>query len=306
MAEHMRLDKHGEWLELRVPRKQEGRTVEAVLLEEAGLPEVLVKELFAQGGVALNKEAARREEEVRGGDRLGLHLFPEEAYGFTPEMLPLEVLYEDDHLLVVNKEAGRKVHPNAPEETDTLMNAIAFHYQVQGLQARVRILHRLDQETSGAILFPKHAVAQKLLDAMLAERAISREYWAAVQGSVKQAHGLIDAPIGRDRYHATRRRVSKTGKAAKTEYWVVERFRGSTLVKCKLHTGRTHQIRVHLAHLGHPLLGDELYEGPAGLIGRQALHAKFLRFSHPVTGEALEVEAALPEDLEALLARLRK
>ncbi|HEU4965086.1 MAG TPA: RluA family pseudouridine synthase [Bacilli bacterium] len=298
--------KSGEWLELRVTRKQEGRTVKALLTEQVGWPASVVKELLSKEGIVVNKEAVSGDAVLKSGDRLRCHLFPEEEYGFVPEMLPLDVLYEDDHLLVVNKEAGRKVHPNEPDETDTLMNAIAFHYQMQGLQTRVRILHRLDQETSGAILFPKHALAQKLLDAMLAAREISREYWAVVEGRVKQRHGLIDAPIGRDRYHATRRRVSKTGKAAQTEYWVEERFAKATLVRCKLHTGRTHQIRVHLADLGHPLLGDELYGGSRALIGRQALHAKFLRFVHPFTGEELEVEATLPGDLESLLEKVRR
>ena len=301
----MNLEKNGPWLEVRVPKKAAGRTVAAVLAAEAGLPERVTEELFRSGQVMKNKEATSPHDEVKQGDRLRCLIFPEEPYGVPPEMLPLDVLYEDDHLLVVNKGAGVKVHPNAPDETDTLMNAIAFHYQMQGLEARVRQLHRLDQETSGAILFPKHAIAQKLLDEMLTARTISREYWAVVKGKVEREAGLIDEPIGRDRYHATRRRVSRTGKPAQTEYAVLERLRGATLVRAKLRTGRTHQIRVHLAHLGHPLLGDELYGGPTDKIGRQALHAAFLRFPHPLSGEMLEIEAALPEDMTILLDRLR-
>ena len=304
-VQNMSLEKNGPWLELHVPKKAAGKTVAAVLAAEAGLPETVTEELFRAGQIMKNKEITTPHDEVKQGDRLRCQLFPEEPYGVPPEMLPLEVLYEDDHMIVVNKGAGVKVHPNSPDETDTLMNAVAFHYQMQGLEARVRQLHRLDQETSGAILFPKHAIAQKLLDEMLTARTISREYWAIVTGKVERDASLIDEPIGRDRYHATRRRVSRTGKSAQTEYTVLERLRGATLVRAKLRTGRTHQIRVHLAHIGHPLLGDDLYGGPMDKIGRQALHAAFLRFPHPLSGEMLEIEAPLPDDMTILLDRLR-
>ncbi|MGZ6506475.1 MAG: RluA family pseudouridine synthase, partial [Tumebacillaceae bacterium] len=287
----MHFVKSGPWLEMRITRKQEGQAVATLLQTEIGLPVAVTQELFRTQSVVLNKEITLPEATVKPGDRLRCAMFPEEPYGIEPEMLPLDVLYEDDHLIVVNKMAGVKVHPNSAQETDSLMNALAFHYQMQGEQIKVRQLHRLDQETSGAILFPKHPIAQKLLDQMLAERTISREYWAVVQGVIKQKQGLIDQPIGRDRNHATRRRVSQTGKAAQTEYTVLERYAGATLVKAKLHTGRTHQIRVHFAHLRHPLFGDDLYGGDLSLIGRQALHARSLRFTHPITQEPLEIEA---------------
>lgn len=306
MYESMHVEKNGPWLDIRVTRRQIDRTVREVLTGDANLPSAVVNELLQGGNVMLSEQKVRTGNEViQSGDRLRCHLFPEESYGVEPVMLPLDVLYEDDHLLIVNKPAGMKVHGNEEEEQDTLLNSIAFHYQMHGEQIRVRQLHRLDQETSGAILFPKHAVAQKLLDEMLTERMISREYWAVVTGRVKQAKGVIDAPIGRDRHHASRRRISQTGKAAQTDYEVVTRFRQTaTLVKAQLRTGRTHQIRVHFAHLGHPLLGDELYGGSLDLIERQALHAKFLRFQHPVTLETLEIEAPLPDDLADLLERL--
>ena len=301
----MHVEKKGPWLDMRVTRKQIGRTVQSVLQTDANLSTAVVQELLQSGNVLLGEQPARAEDVISSGDRLRCVMFPEEAYGVEPAMLPLDVLYEDDHLIVVNKPVGMKVHGNDAEETDTLLNALAFHYQMHGEQQRVRQLHRLDQDTSGAILFPKHPIAQKLLDSMLAERTISREYWAVVTGRVKQPKGLIDAPIGRDRYHATRRRVSKTGKAAQTDYEVVSRLQGATLVKAKLRTGRTHQIRVHFADLGHPLLGDELYGGSRELFDRQALHAKFLRFVHPITTEHLEIEAPLPDDLADLLDRLQ-
>ncbi|KEO81184.1 hypothetical protein EL26_22270 [Tumebacillus flagellatus] len=301
-------EKIGPWWEIRAKGKSDGdtRTVLSFLESEVGLPSPLIEQLERVGHLALNKETASLHDSVKTGDRVRMELFPDEPYGVEPEMLDLDVLYEDDHLLVVNKPAGQKVHANDEGETGALLNALAWHYQMQGLETRVRLLHRLDQETSGAILFPKHAVAQKLLDAMLQERKIKREYWALVQGYIRVAHGTIDAPIGRDRNHATRRRVSGTGKPAQTDFRVVERFGAqATLVQATLRTGRTHQIRVHFAHLGHPLLGDELYGGPTNWMHRQALHAKFLRFTHPITGEDLEIEAPEPPDFSDLLRKVK-
>ncbi|TCP54781.1 23S rRNA pseudouridine1911/1915/1917 synthase [Tumebacillus sp. BK434] len=301
----MSIEKNGPWLELRVTKKQEGSTVGDLLLAEAGLPEKAALELMHKRAVLLGKEPAALEAVVKAGDRVRCVMFPEEPYGVDMSYDLLDVLYEDDHLLVVNKPAGMKVHPNEPGESDTLLGALAFHYQMQGLETRCRVLHRLDQETSGAVMFPKHEIAHRLLDAMLTERKISREYHALVTGVVAANKGLIDQPIGRDRSHPTRRRVSKTGKPAQTEYRVLERFADVTLLKAKLHTGRTHQIRVHLAWLGHPLLGDELYFGPTERIGRQALHARYLRFPHPITGQLVEAEAPYPDDFAELLQSLQ-
>jgi 23S rRNA pseudouridine1911/1915/1917 synthase len=297
----MKLQKNGPWLEARITRGQASLTA-SDWLRQIGLPSAAVAALFVQNKVMLGKEPAAPDQKVRPGDRLRCLLFPEEPYGVDPEYIPLDPLYEDDHLIILNKPAGMKVHPNAPDERDTLMNALAFHYQMQGLTTRVRQLHRLDQDTSGAILFPKHAIAQHLLDAMLQARTLSREYWALVQGHMLQDHGVIDAPIGRDRYHATRRRVSQTGKSARTEYQVLARLHKATLVRAKLHTGRTHQIRVHFAHLGHPLIGDSLYGGPSCGLNRQALHARWLGFDHPLTGERIDIEAPLPQELIDLQA----
>ncbi|MBL0387107.1 RluA family pseudouridine synthase [Tumebacillus sp. ITR2] len=304
----MHAEKIGPWLEIRAKgtRVETERTMLSFLEGEVGLPRTVIEQLAQDERLALNKDLASLHDPVKTGDRVRCLLFPDEPYGIEPEMLDLEVLYEDDHLIVVNKPVGMKVHANDEGETGSLLNALAWHFQMQGLETRVRLLHRLDQETSGAILFPKHAVAQRLLDSMLQERAIKREYWAVVQGYIRVNHGTVDAPIGRDRNHATRRRVSATGKPAQTDFRVVERFGAqATLVQASLRTGRTHQIRVHFAHLGHPILGDELYGGRTDLIQRQALHAKFLRFPHPITGETLEIQAPEPEDFADLLRKVK-
>ncbi|PWK15806.1 RluA family pseudouridine synthase [Tumebacillus permanentifrigoris] len=300
-------EKMGPWLEIRAKGKSNGagRTVLSFLESEVRLPRAVIEDLARAKHLVLNKDIAQLDDPVKTGDRLRALLFPEEPYGVEPEMLPLDVLYEDHHLIIVNKPVGMKVHANEAGETGTLLHALAWHYQMQGLETRVRLLHRLDQDTSGAILFPKHAVAQRLLDAMLQERSIKREYWALVQGVVRVKQGTVEAPIGRDRNHATRRRVSATGKEAQTHFQVVERFPQATLVQASLGTGRTHQIRVHFAHLGHPLVGDELYGGRTDWLDRQALHAKYLRFTHPITQEELEIEAPEPNDFADLLRKVK-
>ncbi len=300
----MHFAKNGPWLEMRVTKRQAGKSVLDLLRAEAGLPEKIVQELFKTHSVMIGKEEAQPIATVGAGDRVRCVLFPEEPYGVELSTDLLDVLYEDDHLLIVNKAVGMKVHPNSAAEANTLLNAVAFHYQLQGVQTRCRVLHRLDQETSGALLIPKHEIAHILLDKLLTERQISRVYYALVAGQVRTDKGLIDQPIGRDRNHPTRRRVSKTGKPAQTEYQVIQRFSDATLIQAKLRTGRTHQIRVHLAWLGHPLLGDELYSGPTDRIARQALHARYLSLSHPITGELLEVEAPYPDDFANLIQSL--
>lgn len=240
------------------------------------------------------------------GQEIRLRMCPPEALGLDPANDPIEVLYEDDHLMIVNKPAGVLLHPTEPFHRSTLDHMVAGHFFRTGLQAKVRHVHRLDQDTSGVVLYAKHAWASALLDEMLRERKIKRTYFAFVQGQVKKESGKINEPIGKDRNHASRRRVTPTGDAAVTHYQVRERYRTATLMECRLETGRTHQIRVHVSHIGHPILGDDLYGGKRELISRQALHASVLCFEHPFGGQSIEVEAPFPEDLRELENRLRE
>lgn len=245
-------------------------------------------------------------KKVGDGDQLEILLFPEEDYGVTPEKIPLAIPYEDEHLLVVDKPAGLAVHPTEPGQMGTLANGLAFHYREKELKIKIRHIHRLDKETSGLLLVAKHALSHTLLDEALRERRIKRLYLALVTGRLTEKKGRIDLPIGRDRHHATRRRVSQTGDRAITEYEVIREYPSGSLVQLELKTGRTHQIRVHLSHLGHPLLGDALYGGDAALIRRQALHAAHLSFIHPFTGQELAFNSPLPEDMAKILEMWEK
>ncbi|MWV46734.1 RluA family pseudouridine synthase [Paenibacillus sp. HJL G12] len=268
----------------------------AWLLETLGMPEKLLKHLRANKGMEWR------------GDRLRLALFPVQPAGIEPIWREIEVLYEDDFCLVVHKPAGMNIHPDGRkgEMDPTLDHVVAAHVQMQGEEISVRHIHRLDQHTSGPVLYAKNEWAQLKLDEDMRNKRIARSYAAFVQGKVSAELSVIDLPIGKDRHHKQRRRVSMAGQNAVTHVRVGEVYKNSSLVHLELETGRTHQIRVHLSHLGHPLLGDSMYGGSTALIGRQALHGERLAFSHPFTGERIEITDPWPEDLKQLHSELSK
>jgi 23S rRNA pseudouridine1911/1915/1917 synthase len=286
----MKTRKKGERFDLVIPDKWKNVTIETILRKHWLAPKKLVHSMRMEGDIKVNGELIPWTETLSTGDVLQIRLFKDVEYDVLPTYGELEVLFEDEHLIVVNKPAGIDTHPNQPEETDTLANLVAFHHQAKGERCRVLHIHRLDRDTSGAMIFAKHPLCKAILDRLLAERQIKRTYHALVHGRLKQKRGTIAEAIGRDRHHNTRRRVSSSGQEAVTHYKVMD-FRNSyTLVEVQLDTGRTHQIRVHMSHIGHPLVGDTLYGGKP-IFNRQALHAARISFPHPLTGEMIDCEA---------------
>lgn len=286
--------KKGEWLELRLP--QPLPSMEA-LKSYIPISDAFLRRLMNNGGIS-----------DKGG-RVRLRLFPNEPVEYMPEWMPLEVLYEDEFCLVVGKPAGMKVHGDGSDKSSgkpVLADAVAAYYESTGQRCKVRHIHRLDEDTTGPVLYAKHEWSQLVLDEAMRDKWIGRSYAAIVQGHPSQLRGTIDAPIGKDRHHSARRRVSPTGEHAVTHYEVAEKLADAALVRLRLDTGRTHQIRVHLSHLGHPICGDALYGGAMDKISRQALHGEMLVFSHPLTGEKLEVRAPWPLDFEQLYTCLKK
>ncbi|WP_189030528.1 RluA family pseudouridine synthase [Paenibacillus albidus] len=286
------------------------------LLDTAGMPAKLHLRLRREGGIQWK------------GDRLRLALFLWREAGIEPIASPLEVLFEDDFCLVVHKPAGMAVHPDGSGAEATLDHLVAAHYAASGGGVAVRHIHRLDKDTTGPVLYAKNEFAQLSLDEAMRQKDISRLYAAIVKGTVPPALKVIDAPIGRDRHHAARRRVSPGGQAALTRITGRETLPGGgTLLRVELETGRTHQIRVHLSHMGHPLYGDDLYGGPAWRLesgslgsaagtlpgtrsgastrpGRQSLHGESLVFRHPWSAEQLTVNDPWPEDMLRLREQL--
>jgi 23S rRNA pseudouridine1911/1915/1917 synthase len=279
----------------------------------------LASRLVKVGAVLVNGEPARSSRALNAGDRVSVDL-PEPSGGPLPEDMPLNVVYEDDDLMVVDKPAGLVVHPGAGRSSGTLVNALlALHpdWPTAGGANRPGIVHRLDKGTSGLMLVARTDAAHRRLSADLAARRVKRVYLAICRGRLVEA-GRIEAPIGRDRRDRKRMAVVESGRAAVTEFRVVEGLRDATLLEVTLGTGRTHQVRVHLAAIGHPLIGDQTYGstprsglrgGPGsrggGPIERPALHAHRLTFRHPVTGEEMAFESAPPDDFERALAALR-
>ncbi|WP_202171448.1 RluA family pseudouridine synthase [Bacillus sp. USDA818B3_A] len=285
----------GEWLQIIVPDEWDGMTVDNLFREVWEAPKKLTHQFRSENKVLLEGDRVKWISPLVSGSKLLLHLFEDEASQIRPTYHDLDILFEDDHVLIINKPPFMNTHPNDPEkESDSLINAAAFYLLSKGESANVRQIHRLDRDTSGAILFAKHALAGAILDRMLEKREIKRTYIAALHGRLNKRKGTINMPIGRDRHHATRRRVSPSGQMAVTHFEALNegKQKGFTFVKAWLETGRTHQIRVHFSHLGHPLVGDVLYGGEP-IINRQALHAAKLEFIHPFTKEIIICHAPL-------------
>ena len=269
------------------------------------------------GQVRVNGQQLRGRDKVWGGEQVEIHAELEEQTDWQAEAIPLDIVYEDEQLIVINKPVGLVMHPAAGNPTGTLVNALLYHDANLNMIPRAGVVHRLDKDTSGLLVVAKTLTAQKSLVEQLQARSILREYQAVVTG-VLTAGGTVDAPIGRHPVHRKRMAVTPNGKPAVTHYRVVERFRAHSWIRCRLETGRTHQIRVHMAHIHHPLVGDPVYGGrlrlPQGCsetlaetlrhFRRQALHAGRLGLVHPASGQSLEWKVALPADMESLLARL--
>lgn len=269
-----------------------------------------VQQMIAEGNVLVNGHTSKSGYLLRTGDEVQIVQSTPDAYSgnATPRLLPLDIIYEDEDLLVINKAAGMVVHPAPGHLDDTLVNAVlAYCPDLLGVEGlRPGIVHRLDRDTSGLIIVAKNARTQAALIEQMKQHEIVKRYQALVEGIVSVDSGSIDAPIGRDPRHRQQMAVTATGsREARTHFRVLERFQRHTLLLLQLETGRTHQIRVHLKAIGHPVVGDSVY-GSGNTRGshslkRQFLHAFQLIFTHPSTGLVLELEAPLPEDLKAVL-----
>jgi 23S rRNA pseudouridine1911/1915/1917 synthase len=263
------------------------------------------------GLVVLDGKPASRKQKLWGGEAVVMAPEPPpEESAFRPEAIDLDLVYEDDHILVINKPAGLVTHPGAGNWEGTLLNALLHHTPSAAGLARAGIVHRLDKDTSGLMVAAKTLPAQTQLVRDLQARGVKRVYWAVARGLFDHVEGEIDAPIGRHPTQRTRMAVVESGKPALTYWRVLNAYSSCAWMECRLATGRTHQIRVHMAHIGHPLIGDPVYGGKPhdGLptFHRQALHAVRLGLQHPITGEAMEWEVPPPLDFQEMLVSLEK
>ncbi len=284
--------------------------------------------LIREGFVSVAGKPAKSGQKLKAGQLLKVHIPAPEPIDLEPEPIPINIVYEDEHLVVVDKQAGLVVHPAVGHSRGTLVHALLYHLDsLSGIGGKLRpgIVHRLDKDTSGLMIVAKSDVAHRRLVEMLAAKEVERRYLAIVWGELDAESGEIDLPIGRDNVHRKRMMVKEEGgKAARTLYSRIDSYPGFDYISVQLLTGRTHQIRVHMSHLGHPLLGDPLYGGRRSRLAgkgrtevvrcrwilsglkRQALHSWRLSFSHPIGGEQMEFESAAPPDLSLALERAQR
>ena len=281
--------------------EEQGRRLDQFLAEALEeLTRSAAQRLAEEGNVLLNGKPLKKNYKMAGGETVEVHLPDPEPIDAVPQNIPLDIAYEDEDLLVINKPKGMVVHPAPGNPDGTVVNAVLYHCgdSLSGIGGAFRpgIVHRIDKDTSGLLIIAKHDRAHLFLSEQLKDHTLSRTYEAVVIGNLKEDRGTVDAPIGRSPKDRKKMAIVPDGRRAVTHYEVIARYPGYTHVRCKLETGRTHQIRVHMASLGHPIAGDEVY-GPGknkhGLQG-QCLHARALTFLHPADGQPRVVESDLP------------
>ena len=278
--------------------------------EHSDLSRSRVQELLTSGDILVNSKQEKPSYKVAIGDKISVHVPKLVPLNVEPEDIPLDIVYEDNDVIVVNKPQGMVVHPSAGHPDHTLVNGLIYH--TKNLAKcdeifRPGIVHRIDKDTSGLLMIAKNATARISLEKQLANKINKREYIAIVHDNFKHSSGVIDAPIGRNPYQRQQMAVVASGKKAITHFTVLEQFPGYSLVKCVLETGRTHQIRVHMSYIGHPIAGDPLYGPKKTLNGNgQFLHAKTLGFYHPKTNQWLEFSISEPQIFAKQLYLLRK
>lgn len=270
-----------------------------------------MQKLLEEGRAVRGSKVLKANYKLKAGDEITVTLPEPQPLDVQPEDIPLDIIYEDEDVVVVNKARGMVVHPAAGNYSGTLVNALLYHCKnLSGINGVIRpgIVHRLDKDTSGIMICAKNDAAHLSLSKQIQEKSAQRTYLAIVRGNIKTDSGVIETLIARDKNDRKKMAVVKEdGRTAVTEYEVLERFGKYTIVRCKLRTGRTHQIRVHMEYLGYPLVGDPKYspmKTPFSIKG-QALHSQTLEFTHPRTGERLRFEAPLPEDMHKIVTRLR-
>lgn len=297
--------------ELTAATEHAGVRLDAFLSADGALTRSQAARLIAEGRVRVNGKPAAKSARLSGGETVTVDVPQLRETALPPQNIPLDVVYEDDDVIVVNKPTGLVVHPAPGHPDGTLVNALLHHCgdSLSGIggEKRPGIVHRIDRDTSGLIIAAKNDAAHLALSAQLKDHSLSRTYECLVTGNMKQDSGTVDAPIGRSSADRKKMAVVPTGRRAVTHWEVVARYPGVTHLRCRLETGRTHQIRVHMAYIGHPILGDTVYGAKKpvpGLTG-QCLHAAGLRFIHPRTGEPVELHCPLPPEFTAMLQKLQ-
>ncbi len=296
-------------LKLTIDSAMTGRIDKELAHHLADISRSQLQKWIEDGNVTVNGEKVKPKYKLAVGDRVVVQPEKPQKIDLEPENIPLDIVYEDDDVIVVNKPQGMVVHPAPGHSNHTLVNALLYHSPLSTINGEFRpgIVHRIDKDTSGLLMIAKNDLAHRSLAAQLKAKTNEREYIALVHGVIKEERGTIDAPLGRSKKDRKKQAVVEDGRHAVTHFKVLERFQHYTLVSCRLETGRTHQIRVHMKYIGHPLAGDPLYGPRKTLPGNgQYLHARLLGFKHPRTGKQMTFTSPLPEYFQKMIDHLEK
>ncbi len=288
-----------------IEKSEDGMKLEGYLRNKLRLSHRTLVKLKKNQSIKLNGEKSRINVLLSEGDKLEITLYGEESENILPEPMELDIVYEDEYLIAVNKPYNMPVHPTRRHIMGTLANGIVYYWMNRERSTVVRLVNRLDKDTSGLVVIAKNSHIQHLLSLNIGKPEFEKKYIAVVEGIPDNTVGTIDLPIARERAGFIKRVVREDGDRAVTHYEVLSSFKSTCVLSIKLETGRTHQIRVHMSHIGHPLLGDELYGGSTKLIYRHALHANEINMKHPITGKWLKLKAEMPSDMVELIEALK-
>ena len=300
-----------ELIEIEVEEEKAGRRLDSFIADETELSRNAAQRLIEGGFVTVNGASPQAKTKLKAGDNVIVALPAPRAVDIVPQDIPLDIVYQDEDIAVINKPKGMVVHPAAGNPDGTLVNAIMYHIRdLSGIGGEVRpgIVHRIDRMTSGLLVIAKNDAAHNFLAEQLKTHDVSRVYYCLVEGNIKEDEGTVDAPIARSKNDRKKMAVDPSGRRAVTHFRVLERFGDVTFLRVELETGRTHQIRVHMAYIKHPIIGDEVYGHAKNRLGvtGQALHAGELRLTHPRTNELISFTAPLPYEFESALKKLRR
>lgn len=282
---------------------KEGLDLEEFLFSQS-LSGRLFRKLYKEKQIYLNGKFKRKGLSLELGDTVSIYMEDEEE-NTLPQDMDIDIVYEDFDLLILNKQPNIVVHPTKSHQENTLSNGIAYYFQKNGIKKKIRFVNRLDMDTTGILIVAKNPFAHQQMALQFESNEVEKKYLAIVSGIVKDNEAYINFPIGREEDKSIRKMVKENGQDALTKYSVVERYKDASLLDVQIFTGRSHQIRVHLEHIGHPIIGDTLYNEESTYINRQALHSHYLKVKHPRTGESIEFIAPIPKDMEILKNHLK-